>query len=137
MEADPPAGAPDGGAGGLRLPPASRVRRATDIRWLFRRGKRRRTAHLDVFSAPSPVSRCRWGVVVPKHRHTIVERNRLKRRLREIGRTRVVPSLEGAGLALDVMVRARAEAYGASFSQLRDELDRVTEALCSGEPSSA
>ena len=73
---------------------------------------------------------------MPKHRHTIVVRNRLKRRLREIGRTRVLPSLREAGLALDVMVRARPEAYGAGFPALRDELDRVTEALCSGERSS-
>ncbi|MBW3534075.1 MAG: ribonuclease P protein component [Gemmatimonadetes bacterium] len=118
------------------MPPASRVRRASDIRWLFRRGKRRRTVHLDIFFAPSPASRCRWGVVVPKHKHTIVERNRLKRRLREIGRTRVLPSLADAGLRLDVMVRARAEAYDASFSELCDEMDQATEALCSDDPSS-
>lgn len=74
--------------------------------------------------------------MVPKHKHTIVERNRLKRRLRELGRTRVLPALRGAGLALDVMVRARAEAYDAAFPALRDELDRVTEALCSGDRSS-
>lgn len=75
--------------------------------------------------------------MVPKHKHTIVERNRLKRRLREIGRTRVMPALSAGGVALDVMVRARAEAYDASFPQLRDEMDQVTEALCSGDPSSA
>lgn len=74
--------------------------------------------------------------MVPKHKHAIVERNRLKRRLRELGRTRVLPALREAGLALDVMVRARAEAYDAPFASLRDELDRVTEALCSGDRSS-
>lgn len=137
MEAHPPAGAPGGDAGSHRLPPASRIRHARDIRGLFRRGKRRRTAHLDVFFATSPASRSRWGLVVPKHRHTIVERNKLKRRLREIGRTRVLPALTASGRTLDVMVRARAEAYDATFPELRDELDRVTEALCSGPPSSA
>lgn len=75
-------------------------------------------------------------MVVPKHRRTIVERNLLKRRLREIGRTRVLPALREAGLALDVMVRARPEAYDARFQELRDELDQVTEALCSADRSS-
>ncbi len=133
MEGRPAAGEPPGGSSGHRLPPASRVRRAADIRGLFRRGKRRRTDHLDVFFAASPASRSRWGVVVPKHRHNLVERNRLKRRLKEIGRVRVLPALREAALELDVMVRARAEAYEASFDQLRDELNRVTEALCSGD----
>ena len=129
MVAHPPAGGVEGAAGGQRLPRASRIRRAAEIRGLFRRGKRRRTAHLDVFVAPSPASRSRWGVVVPKHRHTIVERNRLRRRLREIGRTRVLPTLRARGLELDVMVRARREAYDAAFPELRSEIEDVVAAL--------
>ena len=56
---------------------------------------------------------------MPKLKHTIVERNRLKRRLREIVRTRLLAKLP----AMDVVVRARAEAYDASFSTLAGELD--------------
>lgn len=104
---------------------------------MFKRGKRKRTEHLDVFFAASPVSLPRLGVVVPKHRHRVVERNLLKRRLKELGRTRVLPALRGAGRGMDVMVRARAEAYDASFAQLREELDVVTEGLCCAPPSSA
>ncbi len=70
-------------------------------------------------------------MIVPKHRHSIVERNRVKRRLREIGRTRVLPRLREHGLALDVLVRARREAYGVGFRTLKDELQSVTEDLCS------
>ena len=114
-----------------RLPRASRVRRGPDIRELLRRGKRERTTHLDVFFGTSPASFPRLGVLVPKHRHTVVERNRLKRRLRELGRTRLLPVLRGAGLGTDVVVRARWEAYGASFAELRAELDEVLEGLCS------
>jgi ribonuclease P protein component len=88
--------------------------------------------HLDAFVSASPVARPRWGVVVPKHKHTIVERNRVKRRLREIGRTEVLPRLTAAGRPLDVLVRARPEAYDASFAELRDDLVRLTEELCSG-----
>lgn len=84
-----------------------------------------------MFVSTSPVPRSRWGVVVPKHRHKIVHRNRLKRRLREIGRVEVLPRLEAAGLPLDVMVRARPEAYDAPFQALLEELTRVAEELCS------
>ncbi len=70
-------------------------------------------------------------MIVPKHRHSIVERNRVKRRLREIGRTRVLPRLEEQGLTLDVLVRARREAYDVGFRTLSDELQSMTEDLCS------
>lgn len=130
-QAPPPA---QGEPGGHGLPPSSRIRRGTEIRSLLRRGKRRRTAHLDVFFAASPVSRSRWGVIVPKHRHTVVRRNLVRRRLREVGRTEVLPRLRSAGLSVDVIVRARREAYAAPFAVLRDELVEVTEALCSEPP---
>jgi ribonuclease P protein component len=130
-EADEPRG-----AGAERLPRAGRIRLDREIRGLFRRGKRKRTTHLDVFFAASPASRPRLGVLVPKHRHAIVERNLLKRRLVEIGRTRVLPALWKAGRSMDVMVRARPEAYHASFADLASELDQVTEGLCCAPPSS-
>ena len=135
--ARPESDGPRGPVVGQRLPRASRVRRSVEVRELLMRGKRERTTHLDVFFAASPVARPRLGVLVPKHRHEIVERNCLKRRLRELGRTRVLPALRSAGRSMDVMVRARAEAYDASFAELRDELDLMTEELCSAPRSSA
>jgi ribonuclease P protein component len=70
-------------------------------------------------------------VVVPKHKQTVVRRNRLKRRLREVGRTELLPRLDAAGLPTDLMVRARPEAYSASFEALRTELVRLVEEWCS------
>jgi ribonuclease P protein component len=102
----------------------------------MKRGKRSGTAHLDVFDSPSPVAHPRVGVIVPKHRHTVVERNVVKRRLREIVRTEVLPRLEAAGCHQDVLVRARREAYGAGFAEFRAELVRWTERRCSAAPSS-
>ena len=136
-EADRPVDRPRAPAGGQRLPREGRIRRSLEIRELLKRGKRKRTAHLDVYFAASPASRPRLGVLVPKHRHEVVDRNRLQRRLRELGRTRVLPALWNAGRSMDVMLRARAEAYEATFGELRDELDRMTEGLCSAPPSSA
>jgi ribonuclease P protein component len=122
---------PDRGTPTRRLPRSSRIQRSTEIRWLLRRGKRKRTANLDVFFSTSPFSRPRMGLIVPKHRHRIVERNRLKRRLREIARTEVLPFLREAGRNLDVLLRARREAYGIGYATLRAEVRGVAEALCS------
>ena len=119
------------GRQGFGLPRESRIARSAEIRLLFQRGKRRKTRHLDAFVSPSPAAFPRLGVVVPKHKHTIVERNLVRRRLREIGRTVVLPALRNSGAALDVLVRARPDAYAASFGQLRAELATLVEELCS------
>jgi ribonuclease P protein component len=60
--------------------------------------------------------------VVPKHKHSSVERNRLKRRLRELVRTRLLPELP----AMDVVVRTLPEAYAAPFDALADQIQRVS-----------
>lgn len=82
-------------------------------------GKRRRTDHLDLFTMGSLAGCSRLAVIVPRHKHNAVERNRLRRRLREIGRRQVLPVLPAP---TDVAVRARANAYDASFSALQAEL---------------
>ena len=59
-------------------------------------GKRQRTDHLDLFTRPSPVGSPRLAVIVPRLQETAVKRNRLRRRLREIGRRSVLPGEERA-----------------------------------------
>ena len=86
---------------------------------------------MDVFFAASPASHSRLGLVVPKHGYTIVERNRLKRRLREIGRRQVLPRLDGAGMHVDVLIRASRRAYDARFDTLSAEVREAVEGLCS------
>ena len=113
------------------MPRSGRIHKAKEIRALLRDGSRKKTPSLDVFFLSSSVARNRWGMIVPKHQHSIVERNRVKRRLREIGRTRVLPRLRERGLTLDVVVRARREAYGVGYRRLSDELESLTEDLCS------
>lgn len=98
---------------------------------MFRRGKRSKTADLDVFDSPSPAPHPRVGLVVPRYRHAVVERNRVKRRLREILRQEVVPKLSDAGLVIDVLVRARPEAYGATYGELNEQLLEWVERRCS------
>lgn len=88
-----------------------------------------------MFVAESPALRIRVAVVVPKHGRKIVERNRLKRRLRESARLELVPRCLDRGVALDVLIRARPSAYEAGFQGLRDEIRELAEMLCS--PSSS
>jgi ribonuclease P protein component len=73
--------------------------------------------------APTPAPRI--GIVVPRHKHSAVDRNRLKRRLRELVRTRLLPSLPPC----DVVIRARAEAYADGFAALARQIDRATRDL--------
>jgi len=60
----------------------------------------------------------RMGLIVPKFRSSGVARNRLRRRLREIWRRDLQPQQP----AWDLVIRARREAYAASFDGLRDDL---------------
>jgi ribonuclease P protein component len=101
---------------------------------LLERGERKRTKNLDVFFAASPASRSRLGLVVPKMGHRIVDRNRVKRRLRELGRRRLLPALDAAGLEFDVLIRVRRRAYDADFARLEGEVMEVVEELCSRVP---
>lgn len=116
-----------------RLPRTRRITSSNEIRSLFQRGKRSRTAHLDVFDSASPVAHPRVGLVVPKHRRTAVERNKLKRRLREVLRLEVLPRLRDRNLAVDFLVRARREAYNATYAQLQQELIDLLESRWSHE----
>jgi ribonuclease P protein component len=84
--------------------------------------------------AHSPVPFSRLGVIVPKHGRTIVERNGLKRRIREVGRRTVLPEAARRGLAVDVLVRARGEAYGTGFGDLEGGIREAVEALWSDAP---
>jgi ribonuclease P protein component len=122
--------------GGRRLPRAQRIAGSAEIRAILRRGKRIGTAHLDVFDSASPSVFPRVGVIVPKHRHNVVDRNLVKRRLREILRREVLPALRDCGCAADVLVRARREAYDASYAELEAELVQWTRRRCSRAPSS-
>lgn len=120
----------DTASGRYRFPRSARIRHKSEIQDLFRRGKRRRTEHLDVFVTESPALRPRLALVVPKHGHKIVRRNRLKRRLREAARHGLLPACRERGRALDILIRARPEAYGAEFEQLRGEIIQLAEQLC-------
>jgi ribonuclease P protein component len=65
----------------------------------------------------------RVGVLVPKYGHNIVDRNKTKRRLRELTRVRVLPVLG----PVDLLLRAKPQAYQASFEHLATQIDSITD----------
>ena len=67
----------------------------------------------------------RVGVIVAKHRHTIVERNRLRRRLRELVRVRLIPQSS----AMDVVIRSLPAAYDATMAVLTIEIEEIRRKL--------
>lgn len=85
-------------------------------------GKRLRTEHLEVRASGSPFLHARVAVIVAKHGHTVVERNRLRRRLRELVRVRIIP-VTGS---VDIVIRSLASAYSMTFQQLVDEINKVS-----------
>ena len=120
-------------AGGFAYPHARRVTRGAELDALRQQGRRVRTAHLDVRVAVGPAP-SRVGIVVPKHKHTAVARNRVKRRLRELARLRLLPVVPGGA----VWPRAGPEAYRASFDQLAADVERAArEAVRMAEPGVA
>lgn len=114
---------------GFRFPPTHRLTGKAELTAVLREGKRTRTKLLDVRAIASPLAHPRVGIVVPKRRRTTIDRNRLKRRLREVVRLHVLPVLQ----PLDLVISARPEAYDASFVDLQREvlkgIQRHTEML--------
>ncbi len=82
-------------------------------------GARRRSGRLDIYWRPNDLGHPRLGVIAPRHGRTAVARNRLRRRLREHLRRRILPMLP----SLDLVVRARFAAYAATPAELAADLD--------------
>ena len=86
--------------------------------------------HTSTFAARDhPTRRMRaWGSIVPRYAHTAVARNQLKRRLRELTRTRLLPVLP----PVDLVIRALPLAYAASFEALARGIERTADVVCGG-----
>ena len=87
-----------------------------------------RTGHLEFLWTDSVAGLPRMGLIVPKFQSTGVARNRLRRRLKELWRREV----QDAAPPMDLLVRARREAYGATFATLRSEVHAWREAVAGG-----
>ncbi|MBA4071866.1 MAG: ribonuclease P protein component [Gemmatimonas sp.] len=126
----------------MRLVRASRLTREADLEAVRVQGKRIRTAQVEVRYLASPLRRPRVGVIVPRFSHSAVERNLVKRRLRELIRMELLPALaarddtapatgthtatEGS---LDVVIRAAPSAYQADYDTLRAAVRRAIDRI--------
>ena len=81
------------------------------------------TERLEARASASLFLHPRVGIVVPKHRHRVVERNKVKRRLRELVRTTLLPDLG----RIDLLIRAKPEAYSSTFNELMADMARIGE----------
>lgn len=115
---------------GERLPKVARLRKRDEIVRVLRSGRRIRSGPVEVIVTDSTSDRSRVAVVVPRHGRTIVERNRLKRRLREILRREWLPRAGEAGVRLDLVLRPGAAAYDTPFQDVRRYLRETFESLC-------
>ena len=112
------------------FPRSHRLTRGDDLNAVRLTGARFRVPHLDIRTRGSPpnLAYARVGFVVPKYAHSAVDRNRLKRRLRELTRTQLLPILP----PMDLVIRALPSAYEVSFATLTRAIARVAEHLCGG-----
>ena len=93
----------------------------------MKEGKRLSTEHLSARVASSLLPYCRVAVVVGKRGHSAVERNKLRRRLRELIRVHLIPYFSG----LDVVLYASSSAYEVGFVQLTAETISIKTRLTS------
>ncbi len=118
----------ESGARSYGFPRANRVTRGPEIERVRQEGKRVRTASMDVRAIASLGVCARVGIIVPKYGHSSVDRNRVKRRLRELVRIHVLPVLP----TIDVVLRAAPKAYTRSFDELREEVRKWSQQLVTG-----
>jgi ribonuclease P protein component len=99
-----------------------RLTQARDIERVRRSGRRIQASVLSVWIARGSTLQPRVAIVVRLHRHSAVARNRLKRQLRYIMRTEILPR---ATEPYDAVMTVKASAYSATFDMLRSLVVQV------------
>ncbi len=112
-------------AGG-RFRKASKLLRSADFQRVYKQGRRQFSTHMTVFYLARPEgSGPRVGLTVGRVLGGAVERNRIKRRLREAVRF----SLAGLRAPVDVVINPKKSAMTAEFAALKDEVAGLFEKI--------
>ncbi|MGP8140345.1 MAG: ribonuclease P protein component [Terriglobales bacterium] len=118
------------------FPRTARLLKHADFERVYKQGRRQFSSHMTVFylrqaEGASPEAtlpkNARVGFTVGRALGGAVERNRIKRRLREAVRLRRA-ALAGAG-AIDVVINPKKSVLTSEFSVVLDEVGRALEAI--------
>ena len=102
----------------LGLPRECRMVRRVEYDAVYREGRRRSSREFTVFVRPNGLHLSRFGWSIKKALGTAVQRNRIRRRLREILRLHRQEIPPG----WDIVIHPRSSAATADFSALTQEL---------------
>ncbi len=118
-----PSGAPGGDA--QRLARADRLKKRYEFRQVQLSGRRIHTPHFLIVVQPNALQNTRLGITVTKKVGTAVQRNRIKRVVREVFRRnrQLFPA------AHDVVFIAKRDAKGIGYDALLAELQRAAAKL--------
>jgi len=114
-----------------------RLRRRSDFQSAVQGHRFHSGRALVGFAVPSSASECRVGVTVSRAIKTSVERNRARRRLREVARAAVLgmdSPLRRVGIRYDVVLIARPAALEVSFADLKAEASLAALRLAKFKP---
>ena len=109
-----------------RFPSTVRLLRHTDFERVYKQGRRHFAAHMTVFYLPrTQGSGFRVGFTVGRVLGGAVERNRIKRRLREAVRLQH----PGDQAAVDVVINPKKSLLTADFTEVEREIIRAFEVI--------
>ena len=123
MSAIVPNGSPDLSGSGrrARFSRSSRLLRHADFERVYKQGQRHFAAHMTVFYLRrAQGDAARVGFTVARVLGGAVDRNRMKRRLREAVRRHLPP-----GVPVDVVINPKKSLLTADFADLLDEVSRA------------
>ena len=105
-----------------RFPKAARLLKHADFERVYSRGRRSFAAHMTFFYVPrQPGEGLRVGFTVSRALGGAVQRNRMRRRLREAVRLQ----WPGSALAADVVINPKKSLLQAEFEDLQGEVSRA------------
>jgi ribonuclease P protein component len=112
---------PGVGRAPARLWRQARLRKHADFETVYGDGRRLFSAHMTLFFLRRESNGARVGFTVPRALGTAVERNRIRRRMREAVRL----SLGAAGTGVDVVIHPKKSVLRVDFATLRQEIEQA------------
>ena len=101
----------------------NRLKKRKEVENVFKKGKKSISQSVIIFYTPSDSEKSRFAFSVSKKiSKKAVVRNKVKRRLREIIRKEIIPSLKAS---LDCLVIARKEILEKNYHESEGELKRI------------